>query len=198
MQASSHQSDEPLQPSCIGPAASAAQTTGQGTAVPAEQVTSDILPDGGTPLGRVDELLHPVRTQEYQQAYLQEYQPIGPTEHALVRQLAIHAAAADLWNEAVGAIERQGALELPGSPLLAGKTGAALHDAVLAGTMSQEPVDRGEKHLRHHLRSFHRTLDKLQQLQLHRRSTEAGEITVHGPTGWLDYRSPRPSDLSRQ
>ena len=60
--------------------------------------------------------MHPDRVEEYRQSYLQEHRPVGPTEHSLVRELANHAAATDLWNEAIGAIERQGVRELPESP----------------------------------------------------------------------------------
>ena len=53
-------------------------------AVPAE--TEDILP-----VDYVPEILDSARQDEYLDAYLQEYQPVGPTEHALVRELARHA-----------------------------------------------------------------------------------------------------------
>ena len=104
----------------------------------------------------VPELLDLARSDEYVQAFLQERQPVGPTEHLLVRELAHHAASMDLLNEAIGAVQRQGARELPEFARLAGENGSALHDAVLAGTMSQETLDRCEKQLRSHSRGFHR------------------------------------------
>jgi len=128
--------------------------------------------------GPVQELLDADRCGEYLQAYLEEHQPVGPTEHSIVRELAHHAASMDLLNEAIGAIQRQGARELPEFARLAGETGSAVHDAVLAGTMSQEPLDRCEKRLRLHSRGFHRALDKLEELQARRKNAATGDQVV--------------------
>ena len=108
-------------------------------AVPAE--TKDILPVEDVP-----EILDPARQDEYLDAYLQEHQPVGPTEHAIVRELARHAAALDLWSAAGDAVQRQGARELPDLTLRAGHDDSLFSDAVLAGTMSQEIVHRCERH----------------------------------------------------
>ena len=128
--------------------------------------------------GAVHELLDPVRLDEYVQAYLQEQQPEGPTEHSIVRELAHHAAAMDLWNEAIGAIERRGARMLPEFAALAGENGSVLRDTVLAGTMSQEAVDRCEKHFRSHSRAFYRALEKMEELQTRRKKCALGELII--------------------
>ena len=48
--------------------------------------------------------------------------------------------------------------------------GTALYEAVLAGTMSLETVERCEKQLAAHIRAaFHRALGKLEELQARRR-----------------------------
>ena len=128
--------------------------------------------------GPAQELLDPGRSDEYVYAYLEEHQPIGPTEHLIVRELAQHAASVDLLNEAIGAIQRQGAKELPEFARLVGETGSAVHDAVLAGTMSQEPLDRCEKRLRLHSRGFHRALSKLEELQARRKNVATGDQVI--------------------
>jgi len=130
-------------------------------------------------LGPAQELLDPGRSDEYLYAYAEEHQPVGPTEHLIVRELAQHAASVDLLNEAIGAIQRQGAKELPEFARLVGETGsAAVHDAVLAGTMSQEPLDRCEKRLRQHSRGFHKALSKLEELQARRKKVATGDQVI--------------------
>ena len=95
-----------------------------------------------------------------------------------MRELAQHAASVDLLNEAIGAIQRQGAKELPEFARLVGETGFAVHDAVLAGTMSQEPLDRCEKRLRQHSRGFHKALNKLEELQARRKNVATGDQVI--------------------
>ena len=142
---------------------------GEVVAAPFETNEDDVLPVGAT-----HELLDPLRCDVYLEAYLGEYDPVGPTEHYFVRKMAYNSAATDLLNEAIGAIQRQGARELPEFARLVGEAGSAIHDAVLAGTMSQESLDRCEKRLRLHSREFHRALSKLEELQARRKTVEAG------------------------
>ncbi len=126
----------------------------------------------------VPELLDAARSEEYLDAYLPEYQPVGPTEHAIVRELARHAAAMDLWSAAGDAVERQGARELPDLALGAGHDDSTFSDAVLAGTMSQEVVHRCEKQLRCRSRAFCRALGKLEELQARRRKRESEDLVI--------------------
>ena len=140
-------------------------------AVPAE--TKDILF-----VDYVPEILDPARQDEYLDAYLKEHQPMGPTEHAIVRELARHAAALDLWSAAGDAVERQGARELPDLALGAGHDDSTFSDAVLAGTMSQEIVHRCEKQMRCRSRAFYRALGKLEELQARRRKRESGDLAI--------------------
>ncbi len=139
--------------------------------VPAE--TKDILP-----VENVPEILDPARQDEYIGAYLQEYQPVGPTEHALVRELARHGAAGDRWSAAGDAVQRQGARELPNLILRAGDEDLPSSDTVLAGTMSQEIVHRCERHERCRSWAFHRALRKLEELQARRRKRESGDMVI--------------------
>jgi len=124
------------------------------------------------------EILDPTRQDEYLDAYLKEHQPMGPTEHAIVRELARHAAALDLWSAAGDAVERQGARELPDLALGAGHDDSTFSDAVLAGTMSQEIVHRCEKQMRCRSRAFYRALGKLEELQARRRKRESGDLVI--------------------
>ena len=140
-------------------------------------VASDNVKKDGMLTGSLPELLHRSRQAEYREAYMHEYHPVGPTEHSIVRELASHTAAIDLWNEAIGAIERQGAMELPAFADLAGKNGSRLRDAVLAGTMSQEAVDRCEKNLRSHSRAFTPPSENWRSCR-RRQKLKAGELII--------------------
>jgi hypothetical protein len=179
MQEAPHQAEETLRSVDASPSAPLlACEADQGAAVSVGQVTIDVEAQDILSAGPVCELLDPGRSDVYLQAYLQEHQPGGPTEHAIVRELAHHAAAMDLLSEAISAIQRQGARELPEFALLAGEDGSAIHDAVLAGTMTREAVDRCEKHLRTHSRAFYRALGKLEELQSRRKKVEAGDLLI--------------------
>ena len=179
MQGDLHQSDETLASADARLSKlSAVPVTGRDAAVHLEGVTVDTARDDASTVAPVPEVLHPGRLDEYRQAYLQEYQPIGPTEHALVRELAHHAAAMDLSNEAISAIQRQGARELPEFARFAGEIGSSLYDTVLTGAMTQEALDRCEKQLRSHSRGFHRALSKLEELQSRRKDIEASDLEI--------------------
>jgi transposase-like protein len=116
--------------------------------------------------------------EEYRKAYLEERNPVGPTEHALVRELAHHAAALDLLTEAISAIQRQGARDLPEFAQFAGEIASTLYDTVLTAAMTQETLDRCEKQLRSHSRGFHRALAKLEELQSRRKEAEASDLEI--------------------
>ncbi len=133
--------------------------------------------------------------------FLEEYEPVGPTELALVRMLASHAAGSERWELGGGAVGRQTARHLP--ELLQGTgrgreftseftgesprelTGELADDVILAGTLVNEAVDRCERHTMRRSRTFLRTLDTLTALQAVRRQREARGSTMP-PLGFPD------------
>ena len=178
MQAAPQQSEKTFHSPGAGLATPTAHAANPDAAVHAGEVIVDAQGEDAASIGPIPELLHPARLDEYRQAYLQEHRPVGPTEHSLVRELAHHTAAIDLLNEAIGAIQRQGARELPEFSQFAREIGSVLYDTVLTGAMTQEALDRCEKQLRSHSRGFHRALAKLEELQARRRKAEAGELEI--------------------
>jgi hypothetical protein len=179
MHEAQHQSHGTQQSLDAGPSGPPAALEGEpGAAADVARMLVDATEKNVGAAHPVPELLDPARLDEYRLAYYQEYQPVGPTEHAIVRELAHHAAAMDLWNETIGAVERQGARGLPDFALPAGESGSTLEDAVLAGAMSQEIVDRCEKYLQFHSRAFYRALGKLEDLQTRRKKVEGGESVM--------------------
>jgi transposase-like protein len=102
--------------------------------------------------------------QQYVSEFSEEYQPVGPTERALVRDLARQAAAVERWSAAAEAVERTAVHHLP---KLAGTLGSdeLVADALLAGAMATESAQECERHSLARSRAFCRSLTKLQQLQ---------------------------------
>jgi len=86
--------------------------------------------------------------------FFEEYQPVGPTELALVRMLARHAAGAERYELGGGAVGRQTARHLPellqvsggGRELTDASTRELADDVILTGTLGNEAVDRCERH----------------------------------------------------
>ena len=120
--------------------------------------------------------MYPDRVEEYRQSYLQGAAR-RPDREVLVRELANHAAATDLWNEAVGAIERQGVRELPKSPTLASMTGAACMKPFSPERCPWKPWSGAKSSCGAFARLPPR-LAKLEELQARRREAEAGELEV--------------------
>ncbi|MBC8867947.1 MAG: hypothetical protein H8E44_00945 [Planctomycetes bacterium] len=128
---------------------------------------------------RIPEILKRDGFSEYLNAFMQEYQPVGPTEHVVVRDLARQSVSMDVWSEAIGAISRQDARELPKLALCdEDEAGLVLTDSILAASMSQENIDRGERHLRFHSRAFYRALSRLENLQDRRKKSDVGGPTI--------------------
>jgi hypothetical protein len=124
---------------------------------------------GSAPLPAV---LKRQRSGERLVEFLREHSPVGPTEIAVVRDLARQAEAMERWAEAAEAAHRQTARSLPlldGEIAPKGDEGA---DALLALAMAAEPVDRCDRHALAHTRSFYRSLAVLEALQLRRRRRE--------------------------
>jgi hypothetical protein len=119
--------------------------------------------------------IHPVldreRFEEHLREFTAEHRPCGPTEHALVRDLARQAAAVDRWGAAAEAVERTAACKLPGLATFPDGDDFA-NDALLAGAMATDAAHQCERHSLARSRAFCRTLAKLEQLQAKRNSRE--------------------------
>lgn len=105
--------------------------------------------------------------EKYVREFSAEYQPVGPTERTLVRDLARQAAAVERWGAAAEAVERTALHHLP---QLAETVGSdeLVADALLAGAMATENAQECERHSLARSRAFCRALTKLQQLQAER------------------------------
>jgi hypothetical protein len=105
--------------------------------------------------------------QQYVSEFSAEYQPVGPTERALVRDLARQAAAVERWGAAAEAVERTAVHHLPRLAETLGSN-ELIADALLAGAMGTENAQECERHSLARSRAFCRALSKLQQLQAER------------------------------
>jgi hypothetical protein len=122
--------------------------------------------------GPLPVLLRQEAQEEYALRYREHYQPVGPVELAIVRDLARQAAAMEQWGVAVGAVERQAARGLVSLAAADGASPDELEDAVLAAAVSCDATDRCERHSLGHSRAFYRALQKLEELQARRRKHE--------------------------
>lgn len=136
--------------------------------VTAKPVRSDL--DAETPA--VLPVLQRQRYVQHLADFAAEHRPHGPTELALVRDLARQQAAVDRWGEAAEAVERTAARHLPdlAGIVLAGDDVAA--DAVLAGAMATEAAFQCERQSLARSRAFCRVLDKLKDIQAQRLARE--------------------------
>jgi hypothetical protein len=133
----------------------------------------------------VPAVLDPARIQDLHDQFLCEFAPKGPTEMVLVEGLARHAAAMRRWDEGSAAIARQAARSLPDLAHGAAFTDASAVDVALAGAMSTEAADRGERHSLLRCRAFLRLLEKLEEVQAARRERESRGVTMP-PLGFAD------------
>lgn len=133
--------------------------------------------EGSYRQSRLPAILAKASQEQLHEHFLAEYQPVGPTELTLVRMLAGHAAGAERWELGGGAMSRQTARHLPELLQVTGRgrvlTDEASHpltdDAMLAGTLVNEAVDRCERHTLRRSRTFLQTLDTLTAVQAARR-----------------------------
>lgn len=110
------------------------------------------------------------RREELLRQFVDQFEPIGPTEMVLVRDLARHAARAECWDEGGGAVERQAARRLP--ELATGLAPDEMDDAVLSAAMTATAAESCDRQCLSHSRAFQRTLDKLEAIQSARRDRE--------------------------
>ncbi|MEX2142014.1 MAG: IS1595 family transposase [Pirellulales bacterium] len=114
-------------------------------------------------------VLQEFHVQELLAAFFAEYDPVGPTETALVRDLARQAAAMEIWGQSAGASFRQAVAGI--SALLVGAQAYAGNlDAMLASAAASESTERSSRHHLGHSRAFYRALQKLRELQAWRKS----------------------------
>lgn len=146
----------------LAPVVSSGQSTNQPAVEP-----SRLDPDAdGLPV------LNRLRFQQHLADFVAEHRPHGPTEYALVRDLARQLAAVDRWGEAAEAVERTAAHHLPGLAGVALEGNDVTADAVLAGAMATEAAYQCERHSLARSRAFCRILDKLKYLQSQRLASE--------------------------
>lgn len=123
------------------------------------------------------------RADAIHEGFVEEYGPVGPTESALVADLARHAAAAEAWAAACDATQRRAARTIP---LFAIGAGELDGDALLAGAMTAEATDRCERNAARHTRGFYRALAKLEEVQGRRGRRASGGVTAEPPAGFGD------------
>ena len=148
------------------------------------------LAPGAAPSRQEDDSLPTVlrrqRVEWYQDQFDREYAPVGPTEMAVVRDLARQAAAMEFWDEAAGAAQRRGACKLPP---MAGPDEAdpeARHDVLLASAVATEAADRCQRYGLGHTRAFYRALSKLAELQSRRKERHAAATAGLAEQRWTE------------
>jgi hypothetical protein len=110
------------------------------------------------------EVLQPGRIALYLAQLAQEHRPATPTEEILVAELARHAAALELGQEAEGAVLRQGASQL--SAILSPEARQdPCPDAVLAAAVATDALERFARYRRGHEKAFFTALQRLREQQ---------------------------------
>lgn len=123
--------------------------------------------------------------EQYRQQFLNEFHPIGPTETAIVGDLAQRAAAMERWGEAAAAAARQAARGLPELLRTARHDVPISRDAVLAAAMTADGPDRCDRHSLGHARAFYRALQKLEEIRAKRKKHETA-AAVARPSPFAD------------
>ena len=101
--------------------------------------------------------------------FMDYFQPVGPLETLMVRDLARLAAANEVWSAGVPALQRQRARELPALGGLLGSDGNEQQDCMLAAAVSAPDVQKGEQLAQRNTRTFYQIVRALQQLQAQRK-----------------------------
>lgn len=141
------------------------------------------VPDGALAPG-LPKLLDPQRVNEHLEQFRQEFEPVGPTELAIINDLARQVAAMERWSGAAEAVERHAAQLLPKLPNVEGmRLQGQEEDGVLAAAMGTEIADRCERHALGRTRAFYRALHKLEEIQDRRRTREQCR-NAHPPAGF--------------
>jgi transposase-like protein len=113
---------------------------------------------------------------DYRRQFVAEYHPIGPTEWALVKDLARRAAGMDRWNDGATAIERRAAQGLHGLVDFLPGDNVDGDDAILAAVLGNASADCAERHSLAQTRAFHRSRQALEALQARRKAANGAVI----------------------
>jgi transposase-like protein len=105
------------------------------------------------------------RLQGYHNRLAAEWQPRSPTEHFLVGELARHAAALELVEQAEQAVLRTGVRTPMPLPIDDMSTEEETRDALLAAAASTEALDRVTRYRRSHEKAFYAALLRLREMQ---------------------------------
>lgn len=132
-------------------------------------VPSPPLKGQDTGYGLVPSILRQERFAGHLNQFLAEYDPEGPTETALVRDLARHATAMERCGDATESVERHAARNLPELAKLLPADDLAFSDAVLSGAMATSIAQKCEQLGLARSRAFLKTLRKLEDLQARRK-----------------------------
>ena len=101
--------------------------------------------------------------------FMDYFQPVGPLETLMVRDLARLAAANEVWFAGVPALQRQRARKMPELLGLLGGDGDEEQDSLLAAAVSAPDVQKGEQLAQRNTRTFYQIVRELQQLQAQRK-----------------------------
>jgi transposase-like protein len=138
-----------------GPRTAAGKLASRGNALKHGMAATTLLP----------RVLQPGRLDWYRSQLSQEYQPQTITEEVLVAELARHAAALDVTQEAEGAVLRHSALELAKLILTDVSADGVETDALLAASVSTEALLRFSRYRRAHEKGFLAALARLSELR---------------------------------
>ena len=101
-----------------------------------------------------------------------EFQPVGHLEGMVVRDMARHVAAMEVWNEGGGALQRQRAQHLPDLVIPECDDNGEREDTCLAAAVSAPDVHLAEQHGQRRSRALYRSIRTLLDLQARRRCKE--------------------------
>ena len=134
--------------------------------------TSGLLPstaEAAARSGGLPPALCAQRVLEYRARFTREYAPVGPTETAIVNDLALHALRMELWAQAAGCTERQAARALAHFASIQSTAAELSEDAVLAAALGSQGVERCDRQTLAHSKAFYRAQQKLTERQLLRK-----------------------------
>jgi|GEM_PF-1228053 len=132
----------------------------------AEALQGEASPPSPMPL---PPLLRKETVECYRLQFFEEFQPVGSVERAIVHDLARKAAAMERADEAVLAVERQAARELPGLLSQTGEGKQVEEEQILAGAMLVPGAESCDRRSLGYTRAFYRGLQKLEELQQKRK-----------------------------
>ncbi|MFZ1009601.1 MAG: IS1595 family transposase [Candidatus Sulfotelmatobacter sp.] len=124
---------------------------------------ANALQHGLTATTLLPSILRAGRLDEIDAELQAEYCPQTVTEELLVREIARHAAALEITEQAEPAVMRTAALAF--SQVASLEQAAPLEDLRLTAAVTAEPLDRAARYRRTHEKALHQALDKLRLWQ---------------------------------